>query len=378
MRILMVGLATFDEMAGGSARYLSGLSEALTEAGHEVTVLTGASVVGAPGYSERGLRGQVRRSLVRILVVIPRSGLAVLRGRPDVVNVHFVLDGLGAAIAARLLRIPVVVNFQGPWAAEAVATGRRGRIPGSTALRRAIERWMLRGARRIVVLSTAFRDLLIDEYGIAPGAVRVVPAGIDLREFGPFAVRAAARTRLGLPDRPTIVTVRRLVARMGLDLLLRAVAELPPPVDPTVVIAGTGPEREALGALASDLGIADRVTFLGRVPDEDLRFLYAAGDVCVVPTRALEGFGYVALESFACGTPVIATAIGGLVDLVGAFDPTALTEPTADGLAARIAAFYRAEPPDRAACRQYAETFGWSTIAPRIEAVFAEAGGSAP
>lgn len=369
----MVGLATFDEMAGGSARYLTGLSDALSQAGHDVRVLTGASVVGAAGFSEHGLRGQVRRSMVRTLVVVPRSALAVIRGRPDVVNVHFVLDGLGATVAARILGIPVVANFQGPWAAEAVATGRRGRVPGSTALRRAIEGWTLRGARRIVVLSTAFRDLLIDDYGVAPDAIRVVPAGIDLREFGPIADRTAARSRLGLPDRPTIVTVRRLVARMGLDILLRAVAQLPPSIDPTIVIAGAGPERESLGALATDLGIAERVMFLGRVPDEDLQSVYTAGDLCVVPTRALEGFGYVALEAYACGTTVIATAIGGLVDLVGDFDPTALTEPTDDALAMRIALFFRSDPPDRAASRRYAEGFGWARVAPRIETVFAEA-----
>lgn len=372
MRIFIVGLATFDELAGGSARYLSGLSISLTRAGHDVQVLTGAGVVGAADSNE-GLLGQLRRSLKRMVILAPRAALTVARGRPDIVNVHFVFDGLGAVLAARVLRIPVVVNFQGPWAAEALATGRRGRTPGSTALRRAIERWTLGAASRIVVLSTAFRDLLIDDYGIAPDKIRIVPAGIDLSSIGPLQDRSAARARLGLPDRLTIVTVRRLVARMGLDLLLRAVALLAPDMRPTVVIAGIGPERDALAALADELRIGDQVRFLGRIPDIDLPAVYAAGDVCVVPTRELEGFGYVALEAYAAGTPVIATAVGGLVDLVGGFDTTALTTPTAEALSSRIASLVLGDPPDRVACRRYAEAFDWARVAPRVEAVFAEA-----
>ncbi len=372
MKILMVGLATFDEMAGGSARYLSGLSKALADSGHEVLVLTGAGIVGAAGFSEQGIRGQVRRSLMRFLVVVPRTALAVARGRPDVVNVHFVLDGIGAVLAARLLGIPVILNFQGPWAAEAIATGHRGAIPGSTALRRAIERWTYRAASRIIVLSSAFSDLLVEHYQTPPEKIRVLPAGIDLQAVGPLMDRSVARARLDLPEGRTIVTVRRLVARMGLDILLTSVARLDPANRPLVVITGIGPERNALIALAEALGISDRVRFLGRVPDAELSAVYAAGDLCVVPTRELEGFGYVALEAYAAGTPVIATAVGGLVDLVGGFDPTSLTAPRADALASRIATFFDGESPDREACRRYAEAFDWVHIAPRVVSVFAE------
>lgn len=373
MKVLAVGLALFDEMAGGSARYLSGMVDALRRDGHEVRVITAYGVVGARDYTEPGVRGFARRTLRRMLLVHPRTFASVVRFRPDVVNVHFAFDGLGAVIAARLLGIPVVVMFQGPWAREAVATGRRGGLPLSTALRRFLERRVYRSAVRCTVLSDAFRDILVDEYGVAPWRVRVIPAGIDRGPYEERVDRREARRRLGLAEAFTVVTVRRLVARMGLDLLLEALARLPNEPDVRLAIAGSGPERASLEDLVHELDLTDRVTFLGRVPDDDLPALYAAGDVCVVPTRELEGFGYVALEAYAAGTPVIATAVGGLIDLVGAFDPGSLVEPEATALRDRIAAYMAGPPTDRESCRRYAAGFDWAVIAPRVVAVFHEA-----
>ncbi len=373
MKVLAVGLATFEEMTGGSARYLSGMLDELRGEGHEVRVITAYGLVRAADYNEPGVRGLARRSVQRLLLVHPRTFVTTLRFRPDIVNVHFAFDGLGAVIAARLLGIPVVVMFQGPWAREAVSTGRRGAVPLSTALRRFVERRIYRSAVRCTVLSTAFRDILAGDYGVAASRIHVIPAGIDMTAYAHSLDRDAARRRLGLADAFTLVTVRRLVARMGLDMLLEAVAGLP---DVRLAIAGIGPERGALEALASRLGLTDRVTFLGRVRDEDLPALYAAGDLCVVPTRELEGFGYVALESYAAGTPVVATAVGGLIDLVGGFDPRFLVAPTSEALRDRIATYMGEPPVDREACRRYAAAFDWTVIAPRVVAVFREAAGA--
>lgn len=373
MRVLVVGLATFDEMAGGSARYLSGMVGALQRAGHDVDVVTAAGTVGTRGYSPTGIGGQIRRSLGRLILVQPRAVRKVLRPRPDILNVHFALDGLGAVLAARLVGVPIVVMFQGPWAQEAVATGRRGGWPLSTWLRRSIERTVYRSARRCIVLSPAFRDLLHRDYGIPLDRIRVIPAGIEAGAFLGTIDRTEARRRLGLVDRPTIVTVRRLVRRMGLDLLLEAVALAGPDRRLQVAIAGVGPEEDALRAQAEALGIAADVRFLGRVPDDELEAVYAAGDLCVVPTRELEGFGYVALEAYLAGTPVLAAAVGGLIGLVGDFQPGALVAPEADAIAAGLAADAPAWGDGRAACRAYAEGFDWAIIGPRVTAVFDEA-----
>jgi glycosyltransferase involved in cell wall biosynthesis len=372
VKVLMVGLGTFEQMTGGSARYMSGLRDSLQAMGHDVRVKTASSVVGSPGYAEAGLRGQLTRSLKRLLIYTPASAFAVLRFRPDVVNSHFALDGLGGVAAARLLRIPVVVNFQGPWTGESVATGRRGRFPFSSRLRHGLEGWVYRRASICIVLSHAFGEMLVEDFGVKRDRVRVIPAGFDPIPFEPVS-RDAGRGRLGLDDAVTAVSVRRLVPRMGIDLAIRAIARLPRETIGRYLVAGSGPERPALEALAAELGVTDRVSFLGRVPDEDLPWLYAAADLSVVPTRDLEGFGYVALESLAAGTPVIATSNGGLVDLVGGLEPRLLTDCTPEALGTAIEALVRhpGDFPDGAACRAYAASFSWSRIAARIVELFA-------
>ena len=376
MKVLVVGLAMFSEMAGGSARYVSGMTTSLKAQGHDVEVLRSATSIDASRYVVPGMLGQIGRTIRRLLIFHPRVAAKVFRDRPDVVNIHFAFDGLGAVLAARATRTPIVVTFHGPWAREAEATQMRGQWPLSTRVRRFVERRVYRSAARCIVLSNAYRDVLASDYGVKPARIRVIPAGIDLSSYRDVIDRGSARRRLSLPeDGQVVVTVRRLVRRMGLDLLIEAMARLPTDQRPVLAIAGSGPEREELEALASKLGVHDDVRFLGRVPEEDLPALYAAGDLCVVPTRSLEGFGYVALEAYAAGTPVIATAVGGLVDLVGGFDRGALVVPEPGAISAAIGQALRRDAADRDACQAYAATFAWDRIGPRVLEVFRESTG---
>lgn len=371
MRILAVGLGTFGEMTGGSARYLSGCVSALRAAGDDVEVITGIGSVGTRAMAMSGWRGRAVRAFRRLIVHQAWSAWAVVRRRPDVVHVHFAYDALGAVAAARLLRVPVVVTFHGPWAREAAAARRSGRV--ASAARRFVERRVYRAARRCTVLSPAFAEVLADDYGVDQRRISVVPPGIEGWRFTGLPDRATARVRLGLHEEgPLLASVRRLVPRMGLDLLLEAVARVP---QVRLVIAGDGPQRVVLAAQADALGITDRVAFLGRVPDDDLPLVFAAADLSVVPTRELEGFGYVVIESYAAGTPVLATRVGGLVTAVGGLDPSRLVEPDAAALAAAIASAVR-DPsvlPQPEACRAYAATYAWTEAGARLRRVLAGA-----
>ncbi|OWY62564.1 hypothetical protein B7486_57730, partial [cyanobacterium TDX16] len=180
--------------------------------------------------------------------------------------------------------------------------------------------------------------------------------------------RRCARERLGLDvDRPTIVTVRRLVRRTGVDLLLDAlvpiVREVP---DVQLVVAGDGRRRPALEAQAEQLGLATHVTFLGRVPDDVLPTLYRAADLSVVPSRSLEGFGLVTLESLACGTPVVVTDVDGLADAPRELDPSCVVRRDDVGaLADRLvgALLGRAPLADPTRCRRLAEGHSWAHVA---------------
>jgi glycosyltransferase involved in cell wall biosynthesis len=150
---------------------------------------------------------------------------------------------------------------------------------------------------------------------------------------------------------------------MGLDLLLAALAKVRDAgVALELEILGKGPERANLEALSDELGLQDHVRFAGFVADEDLATHYGAADLSLVPTVAHEGFGLVVLESLACGTPVLASDLGGLSEVLGSFSPEMLVKPgDVDALAGALMAIARQETPLATAqrCRDYAEAFSW-------------------
>jgi len=125
---------------------------------------------------------------------------------------------------------------------------------------------------------------------------------------------------------------------MGVDLLLQAFRNISEEyADVSLLIGGSGPLREELESLAQQLGISNQVRFLGYLAGEDLVELYGTADLFVMPTRSLEGLGLVTLEAMACGTGVVATPVGGNVELLTPFDPDLLApETTAEGLSATL------------------------------------------
>jgi glycosyltransferase involved in cell wall biosynthesis len=155
---------------------------------------------------------------------------------------------------------------------------------------------------------------------------------------------------------------------MGIDLLIRAAAEVP---GIQVVIGGEGPLRAELEALAASLGVNAR--FLGYVRDEDLPSLYRAADLFVLPTRALEGFGLVAIEAMACGTPALGTPVGALPEVLG---PLGLLFEAAEpgAIAAGIRRFLAEPDPARGArCREHVVArYDWDRVIGKVEAVLAE------
>ncbi|MGA2319339.1 MAG: glycosyltransferase family 4 protein [Solirubrobacteraceae bacterium] len=289
----------------------------------------------------------------------------------ELVDAHFALYAAAPLLLGALKNRPVVFHFHGPWTEENVAAGDASRV--RFALRATLERRALHRADAYVVLSSAFRRLLVERYRVRPWDVHVWAPGVALDVFTP-ADRSRVRERLAIdPDAFVAVCVRRLVPRMGIDCLLDAWAQIEAglPEGSVLLLVGGGPLQEALAERSAQPPLAGRVRVLGRLPDHDLIDAYRAADVAVVPSVAFEGFGLVVLEAAACGTPSIVSDVGGLPEVTASLDPS-LSVAAGDSLAlaGRIQAAAHGDLPTRAATRRYAESFSWAAVAERHAALY--------
>jgi glycosyltransferase involved in cell wall biosynthesis len=264
--------------------------------------------------------------------------------RFDLIDAHyFYPDGVAAVRLAREFNLPVTVTARGT---------DLNLIPEFPAPRKMI----LDAASKadgMITVCQALKDTLI-EMGVADERVTVLRNGVDLELFRPVD-RAAARSALGL-SRRTLASVGLLIDRKGHHHIIRALKDLP---DNDLLIAGDGPDRRALERLVVEEGVADRVRFLGSVDQNRLCEIYNAVDALVLASSR-EGWANVLLESMACGTPVVASAVWGTPEVVarpeaGVLMPSLDPQGVADGVRRLFAAY-----PDREATRRYAEGFNWN------------------
>jgi glycosyltransferase involved in cell wall biosynthesis len=266
----------------------------------------------------------LERSL-RLPVPLPWPGVtrAIARAAASadvvVAHGHVYPISVAAARAAAGVGRPLVLVQHSPWVDYPFPLDLVER-----AADRAVGRWVLEQAEAVVCVSR-----FTEEYvrSIAPRArTEVIANGVDTRRFVPGTACVA--------DRPMFVCVRRLVPRNGVDLLLEAWQRAELSGIAELVIAGDGPERSGLEARA--LGLSS-VSFVGRVSDDALVSLLQRARASIVPTRSGEGFGLVAAESLACGTPVIATDQGALGEVVrDGLDGLVVRQDDPDALAAAI------------------------------------------
>lgn len=350
LRVHMTGSEWFTAAPGGLNRYFTELYRALRDHGELAVTATafGAEPAGARSWGPLG-GSTIQRARAAYFDRAPLPGTAIL-------DRHFCLYGPPAKDGGR--RIPLVVHFHGPWAAESRLSGQRAAAVRAKYL---IERWRYAGAQRYVVLSTQFRNVLIVDYRVPEDRVQVIPPGIHLDGYlgGPVP-----------PGPPTVLCVRRLERRMGIDVLLRGWpqvrAEHP---QARLAIVGTGTAERELRSLATSLG--DSVEFTGPLGEQQLIARYEQAAVTVVPSRALEGFGLIALESLAAGRAPVVTNCGGLPDSVRGLDQSLIVPAgDADALAARLSTALHGHLPTPAECRAHAAGFSWDVTAARHVAMY--------
>ncbi len=397
MRIALVSehaspLATLGGVdAGGQNVHVGALADALGARGHRVVVHTRADAPGLPPRVRTGPNVEVEHVAAGPPEAVGKDDLlpwmdAFADGlarswradRPDVVHGHFWMSGMTAVAATAGTDIPVVQTF------HALGTVKRrwqGADDTSPSQRLDIERALARCVDRIVATCTdEVRELAA--MGAPPDRIDVVPCGVDASLFRPAddpvaaPARATSRTSGG-PAR--LLMLGRLVPRKGVEDAIRALAAIP---DAELVVVGgppaadldDDPEVERLRGIATRYGVSDRLVLTGHRARADLPGLIRSCDVVLAVPR-YEPFGIVPLEAMACGVPVVASAVGGLLDTVvdgqtGVFVPPG--DPAAIAAAARdlLANDGRRAAMGRAGAERTRHRYSWARVAAMTETTY--------
>jgi D-inositol-3-phosphate glycosyltransferase len=292
--------------------------------------------------------------------------------RYDLIHSHYWLSGRAGMVLSQKWGAPHVATFH--TLARKKLEARVGEKEPE--LRISTEHRVLDSADAVVVATEQEREDLVRLYGASPHKIRVIEEGVDLELFHPGDKREARRA-LGVEDENVVLYVGRIQPLKGLDILLRAMALLRDGANTRLMTVGGDLERDQtlgrLQTMAKGLGIRDRVTFTGAMKHTELPNYYRAADVFVLPSR-YESFGLAPLEAMACGTPVVASRVGGLTSYIregrnGYLVPWRCPEPFAQRLDALLANPSLVESMGRAA-REQALKMSWDGVADRMLSLY--------
>jgi D-inositol-3-phosphate glycosyltransferase len=370
--------------AGGQNVHVASLASALVARGHEVVVYTRRDSPTLPGRV-RMASGVVVEHVSAgppeplakddLLPHMPELGrrlaAAWAEAPPDVVHAHFWMSGL-AATAARdglAAELPVVQTFH---ALGSVKRRHQGDRDTSPAERLRLEAQLACSVDRVV--ATCSDEVFeLRKMGLPRRAATVVPCGVDVEHFSPTGEAWPGTSR------PRIVSLGRLVERKGVDTLIEGLVDIPGAElvvagGPATADLGDDPEASRLRHLAERLGVADRVVLVGQVSRQSAPALLRSADV-VACLPWYEPFGIVPLEAMACGRPVIASAVGGLVDTVVEGVTGVLVPPQRPDLFAAATRDLLGSPQELArlgaAARERATTrYTWDRVAHDTEDVY--------
>lgn len=259
----------------------------------------------------------------------------------DLIDAHyFYPDGVSAAIVSKITGIPCFIT----------ARGSDINVIGSMRLPGRMIRWASRQAKACIAVCQALKNRMV-ELGISKDSITVLRNGVDTRLFrvNPDAVSLH-------DDRPrSILSVGNLIKLKGHDLVIEALVQLP---DVRLTIVGDGPERSHLHELAVTMGVSDRVQFVGNISQSELVIIYQSADALVLASSS-EGMANVILESIACGTPVVATDVGGAKEVLVQDDfGRLLTDRSPSAIAEGVRSVMKL-PLDSHANQLFVELFSW-------------------
>ena len=368
--------------SGGMNVYVSQLSRSLNKLGIEVDIFTrdhqgshtsydndldGVRVIHLPG-------GDVEAPMDELFGFLPEflHNMRRFVSEGDInygaVHSHYWLSGWIGRLFAQDMKVNHVITF------HTLSLIKMQSRPGEfeTLQRQDTERDLITDTPAIVAFSPHERDAMVRLYGANLDNINLVPCGVDLGTFKPIS-REVSRGNLGLNGDKVLLYVGRIESLKGLDLLVHTAAQIRnvDDIDGMRVLVvggddGKSHELDRIKQLTQELNVSNIFDFVGRVDQDELPMYYSAADVCVVPSF-YESFGLAALESMACGTPVVASRVGGLSTVVkhgrtGYLQSWRCPEAFANSVE-MIMSSQNLRDSMGVAARNQAETLGWDNVA---------------
>lgn len=392
MRILHVSSEHPPQQVFGLGRYVCDLCRELVRQGHDVHVLTNSMGGGDPETVSQGVKlhrvdyppppkppGTISPVLAFNLHLQERAEVLGPKGlgNPEVVVSHDWLTAIAGHRLSRRLGVPHV------WTVHDTVHGKRfGKVEDPyDKMAHEIERWAGQAADRVLVNSRAIRDEVVEAYGCPTAKVDLLHCGIDPDSFvstqEPSRVKEFRRM-FAEPDEVLVTYTGRLDIEKGIDTLVNAFAflhrEAP---NAKLAIVGKGDLQETIETHIQKLNLGKAVRLYGYLRGEVLKHFYIVSDIHVCPSH-YEPFGIVALEAMAAGTPVVASATGGLTDVISGRSVGRLFPPRDPGALAKVLIELAKDPDGRrklgkAGIEHVKRRFAWSVIAPKAIAHYQKA-----
>lgn len=391
MNILMIFDSIYPDNAGGSEVVGYETGKRLVSRGHRVYVLTrrfdssqlpeetiqGMSVYRYP-WNPNGILGRNLSIVWNSYCLYKKLAREVSF---DILYFHHVLPTLGIHLSKISNQQMKVCNFYTPFHEEFLSNATSAADSIFKSVKAAIffrlESFHLRHCQKIFVLSEYSRNELLRTYGdSSKQKVSRLSGGVDVERFSHVIDKKRIRTGLGIPsNKIVLLSVRRLVPRMGLDILVQAMKKIiEKRTDVYIIIGGRGPEREHLEGIVKNLDLDSYIHFAGYIPDDDLPQYYQSADIFILPSIELEGFGLVTLEALASGVPVLGSSVGATAEILSGLDKDLLLQAMnpadlAKAVLDLISSGKLNEEFSRK-CREYALTnFSWDQTTAEIETV---------
>ena len=396
MNILIVTEAFYPDGVGGAHIYVYNLAKDLVKRGHNIYLFTLKMKEDAPDQEKieginvfrynsapSGRFVFIKRPILSVVNSNRLFNRTVRNVKFDIINFHSSLPAFGLNISLRSFKIFKVFTFHSSIYQEVEVQSKKKKyapriiMPLILLAIKLIEYLNFKWANKIVLLSEFSKKQLINLFKVEPEKIKVIPGGVDINAFKPSKNIAIVRDKLNIPkDKVILLTVRRLVARMGLEDLVKAVADIKKHYpDVLLIIGGKGFLKDKLEKLVKEMNLENNILLKGYLNNEELESYYQAADLFILPTVALEGFGIVTLEALSCGLPVMATPVGGSLEILKKLDEKFLFKGTGSKHIAENVMHFISLKSDweeiRKNCREFVvNNYTWEKVVSEIENLF--------